>query len=118
MMTEEALYVRRRQATIAIRLEKVLYMEKESRQITIHLVDGETICFYGKYDEIMAMLDERFVHPHASYVINMQYISRLGRQEAVMISGDKIKMGGRCFGRLKRAYDGFIRNNIRSVLET
>ena len=66
----------------------------------------------------MPMLDERFVHPHESYVINMQHIYRLGRQEAVMAGGHKIEMGGRCFGRLKRAYDGFVRDSIRSRFET
>ena len=81
-------------------------------------MEGDDICFYGKYDDIMAMVDDRFVHPHESYVINMQHIFRLGRQEVVMIDGQRIEMGGRCFGRLKRAYDEFIRNNIRSRAET
>ncbi len=118
MKTYEELYIKQRHATVAIRLETILYMEKAGRKITIHVTEGEDICFYSKYDSVMPMLDERFVHPHESYVINMQHIYRLGRQEAVMAGGHKIEMGGRCFGRLKRAYDDFVRNSIRSRFET
>lgn len=117
-MNFEVITVKKQQATFAIQLDTILYMEKHSRTITIHVLEGDDICFYGKYDDIMAMVDDRFVHPHESYVINMQHIFRLGRQEVVMIDGQRIEMGGRCFGRLKRAYDEFIRNNIRSRAET
>lgn len=114
----EDFYIKQQHATIAIRLETILYMEKTGRKITVHVTEGEAICFYGKYDAVMPMLDERFVHPHASYVINMQHIYRLGNQEVVMMGGRRISMGGRCFGRLKRAYDAFVREHIRSRLET
>ena len=117
-MSFEAITVKKQHAIIAVPFDTILYMEKHSRQITIYVTDGKDICFYGKYDSVMPMLDERFAHPHKSYVINMQHIYRLGRQEAVMVSGHKIEMGGRSFGRLKRAYDEYIRENIRNRLGT
>lgn len=116
MNEKDTLFIRQRQATFAIRFETILFMEKKSRKITVHITGGEDVCFYGKYDSVMQMLDSRFVHPHESYVINMQHIYRLGNQEVVMIGGQRIKMGGRCFGRLKRAYDDFVRGHVRSTL--
>ncbi len=118
MKTNDAIFIKVQKTTIAIRTETILYMEKTSRKITIHIVGGEDVYFYGKYDSVMPLLDERFVHPHESYVINMQHIYRLGMREAVMIDGQKISMGDKCFGRLKRAYDAYIRHNIWSRLET
>ena len=108
------IYLKVRQTTHAVRLETILYMEKRSRKITVHVTEGEDICFYGKYDDVMPLLDRRFVHPHQSYVINMQWIYRLGQQEAVMFGGDRIEMGTRCFGRLRKAYNEYIRENISS----
>ncbi len=114
MTINGTIYVKLGRATYAIRLDTILFMEKRRRKITVHVTEGEDICFYGKYDSVMPMLDERFVHPHESYVINMQYIYRLGNHEAVMTDGTKITMGNRCFGRLKTAYEGYIKENIRS----
>jgi Response regulator of the LytR/AlgR family len=110
----DIIYIKVRQTTHAVRMERILYMEKRRRQITVHFTEGEDICFYGKYDEVMSQLDGRFVHPHQSYIINMQWIYRLGQQEAVMYGGDRIAMGIRCFSRLRKAYNEYIRDNIRS----
>ena len=108
----DTIFLKVRQTTYTVRFETILYMEKRGRQITVHLTEGEDICFYGKYYEVMPFLDSRFVHPHESYVINMQWIYRLGQNEAVMFGGDRIKLGNKCFGRLRKAYKGYIQENI------
>ena len=110
----KSIYIKVRQTTHAVRLETILYMEKRGRQITVHVIEGEDICFYGKYDEVMPFLDSRFVHPHQSYVINMQWICRLGQHEALMFGGDRIELGTKCFLRLRKAYNEYITENIRS----
>ena len=114
MLCQDTIYIKVRQTMCAVRLDDILYMEKQYRQIIIHVADGEDVCFYGKYDDVMPLLDSRFVHPHESYVINMQHIQRLGNHEAVMFGGDRIVMGTRCFGKLRKAYDDYITENISS----
>lgn len=113
MVLNDNIYVKVRQTICAVRLESILYMEKRSRRIIIHVDGGDDICFYGKIDSVTPFLDGRFVHPHQSYVINMQHIFRLGQQEAVMFGGDRIEMGNRCFGKLRRAYSEFISGNVQ-----
>jgi len=113
MHTYEKIYIKVRQTIRAVKLESILYMEKQGRQIIIHVAEGESICFYGKFDSVTPMLDGRFVQPHESYVINMQQIVRLGRQEVVMSGGDSIVMGSRCFRQLRKAYDEYIAEYIR-----
>ena len=108
------IFLKVRQTTHAVRQDTILYMEKKGRKITVHVTEGEDICFYGKYNDVMPFLDSRFVHPHQSYVINMQLIYRLGQHEAVMFGGDRIEMGTKCFGRLRKAYNAFIADNIQS----
>ena len=116
MFLNNVICIKVKHCTCAIMLDNILYMEKSRRQIIVHVIEGENVCFYGKYDSVLPMLDERFTHPHQSYVINMQHIIRLGRNEAVLLGGDKIEMGTRCFGRLKREYDQYIRKNIKSSM--
>ena len=107
------IYIKVRQTTFAVRLDDIIYMEKDRRKITVHVVEGDDICFYGRYESVMPLLDSRFVHPHQSYVINMQWIYRLGNNEALMFGGDRIMMGTRCFGKLRRAYNEYIAENVR-----
>lgn len=114
MSSDEMIYIKVRHSMLSVRLENILYMEKQNRQITIHTVSGEDICFYGKYDSVMPLLDERFIHPHQSYVINMQYIYRLGNHSVKMFGGDMIEMGNKCFRRLRKAFDEYIAANFKS----
>ena len=116
-MEQNAIYIHVRQSVYAVRLDTILYMEQEGREITIHSTEGENIRFYGEYSRLLPLLDDRFVHPHRSYVINMQQIFRIGKNEAVMFGGDRIVMGSRCFARLRKAYIAYINENIRSRLE-
>ncbi len=111
---EDVIYIKVRQTLRTVKQDDILYMEKTGRKITVHVCEGEDISFYGKFDALMPLLDCRFVHPHQSYVINMQQISRLGNHEAVMFGGDRIIMGSRCFSKLRKAYDRYITENIYS----
>lgn len=114
MLHRDTIFINVRQTMYAVRLDTILYMEQECREITIHLTEGESIRFYGDYNTLMPSLDSRFVHPHQSYVINMQQIHRLGKNEAVMFGGDRIVLGNQCFARLRKAYNKYITENICS----
>ena len=114
MELNEVVFFKIKQTRYALRYDDIIYMEKRARTITIYTVDGGKYRFYGKYDEVEPMLDFRFTHPHESFVINMQQIYRLGRNEAVMFTGERIELGNLCFGRLKRDYDAYIVENIRN----
>jgi len=112
MITEKMIYIKKRQTRLAIKLEDILYLEKFRRQIIVHITEGEDVRVYGKFDELLPMLDERFAHPHQSYIINMQHIIRLGSNEVIMRRSMKIKLGNHCFAKMKKAYDKYIKDNI------
>ena len=112
MITEKMIYIKKRQTRLAIKLEDILYLEKFRRQIIVHITEGEDVRVYGKFDELLPMLDERFAHPHQSYIINMQHIIRLGSNEVIMHRSMKIKLGNHCFTKMKKAYDKYIKDNI------
>lgn len=112
MLTEKMIYIKKRQARLAIKLKDILYLEKFRRQIIVHITEGEDVRVYGKFDALTPMLDGRFAHPHQSYIINMQHIIRLGSNEVIMREGMKIKLGNHCFAKMKKSYDEYIKDNI------
>lgn len=93
----------------AIPVGDIVLMEKDRRRIIVHTVDEE-IVFYGKFDDVMPMLDERFTCPHRSYIINMDHISRLRETEVVMDADKRVNLGRMCFTRLLKSYDEYIMN--------
>ena len=47
MLNPDTIYINVRQTVYAVRLDTILYMEQESREITVHLTEGEKIRFYA-----------------------------------------------------------------------
>ena len=94
-------YVRGRQYIIPF--EEIIYMEKDLRKIIMHTKKGD-ITFYGRYCDVMPLLDERFANCHRSFVLNMDEIRRLSENRIIMSNDDTIRFGIKCFNRLKRAY--------------
>lgn len=111
------LCIRKGRQRIAVPFDDIIFMEKDRRLITIHRKGGEQLTFYGKFDEIMPVLDERFTHPHCSYVINMDSIFRLGNMEALLEESKRVILGKTCFQRLCRDYDEYVLKSVRKKLE-
>ncbi len=91
----------------AIPFDEIVYMEKDLRKIIIHTAKGN-ISFYGRYCNVMPLLDERFANCHRSYVLNMNEIRCLSEEVIVMSNDDTVCFGTKCFQRLKRAYEAYI----------
>jgi len=87
----------------AIPYDDIIYMEKDLRKIVVHTMKGE-IAFYGKFCDVMPLLDERFTNCHRSYVLNMDEIRCLSDDVIVMSSEESFRFGLKCFQRLKRDY--------------
>lgn len=94
----------------AVPVGEIIMMEKDKRRIIVHTA-GEEIVFYGKFDDVMPLLDERFVCPHRSYIINMDHISRLGETEIVLDSDNRVNLGRMCFARMLKSYDEYVMNS-------
>lgn len=107
---EAILNVKSGKRRYAVPVGEIIMMEKDKRKIIVHTVEGE-IVFYGKFDDVMPLLDERFVCPHRSYIINMDHISRLGETEIVMDADNRVCLGRTCFARLLKIYDEYVMNS-------
>ena len=96
---------------ISVPLNEIIFFEKEKRKIIVHSL-SDNISFYGKFEDVLLFLDERFNYPHKSYIFNMDYILRLGLSEIVLEGGTKIIMGRKCFARCTKTFDGYVAKRV------
>ena len=98
--------ISKRQETYILRLNDILYMEKNLRKIKVY-IDGEfypeqsCIEFYGKFPDVMSHLDRRFMHCHRSYVINMDKIVVMSHNTIFMEKNLKVYMGRNTYSKAK-----------------
>ncbi len=95
----------------AIPFNSIVYMEKDRRRIVVHTTDKERI-FYGKYDEIVPLLDDRFINPHRSFVLNMDFIVEMDKNTVQMCTGCSISFCRECLERTKKGYDHYIAKKL------
>jgi len=75
--------------------ESVKYLELINRRITLHLTNGEVLlskAIRSSFKKTVAVLmeDERFISPHKSYVINMDYIEQLTGKSFIIKGGIEV----------------------------
>lgn len=72
----------------------ILYLEMFQHKVTIHLLNKNNIEVRGTLSEFIEQLStSRFAQPHKSYLVNLDYIDKLNKQEIIMTNGDIIPIG-------------------------
>ena len=71
------------------KLNDIIYLESNKRKLTMHLANGNTVVFYGKLKDVyqQQLYNLGFIHIHASYVVNYNYISKAKYNEVVLVDG-------------------------------
>ena len=75
--------------------ESIICLELVNRRITLHLSSGEVLiskALRSSFKKTVATLmdDERFISPHKSYVINMDYIEQLSGKSFIIKGGIEV----------------------------
>lgn len=65
---------------VRLRCDEILYFEAQDHDIIIHKKDGTTQSFRLTMKELEEQLSENFCRIHASYIVNMQYVTRIARE--------------------------------------
>lgn len=88
----------------------ILYMETFQHKVKIHLANKENIELRGTLGELAEQVPEhKFAQPHKSYLVNLDYIDRLNKQEIIMTNGDLIPVG--------RSKSGSFHERLRNFLK-
>jgi DNA-binding LytR/AlgR family response regulator len=75
------------QKTIFILFSHILYIEILNHDIHIFQLDGQLTRFRGSLSKIAKELDNRFLQPNQSFIVNMEYILSIGRK-VINLRGD------------------------------
>jgi DNA-binding LytR/AlgR family response regulator len=83
-----------------ILLRDIVFVEILGHNLSIHLVNDETVSLNKPLKEFSPALlaDERFAHCHGSIIVNMDFVETIRDNAAVLRTGQTIPISRRCNG--------------------
>lgn len=102
------LVLRHDHVTDIVRPEDILYAESDRRNVVVHTNSAEHRT-YAKLSDILGQLPDNFVRCHQSYVVNLDYVARLGAETVTLSSGKSIPVSRRWRPSVREALFGRIR---------
>ena len=100
---EDYLYIKVRKSQYKIPQSRILYIERNIRETTIHTYTTE-FQTSEKIDSILRRLPDYFVSCHRSYAINLKMASAIHRNSAVFSNGRVIPIGRTHYEDVKKAF--------------
>ncbi len=88
---------------VRVSCKEIMYCESAGRKIVIH-TEQKQYEFYGKLDNVKSMLSDNFFQIHKSYIVNKNYIKKIGCSEVTMMDGSR-------FG-ISRTYKDLVKNKL------
>ncbi len=95
--SEQFVSVVRKHIITKIEFSNIIFIEAHSRQIHFNLNRGEVLSISGSLKEYINLIDRdmRFAIPHASYIVNMDYVKTIKNQEIILHNGRTISISRR-----------------------
>lgn len=84
----------------------LIYVEVIGRVIYFYQKDGNVVVCYTSISQVEEKLltDKRFIKPHRSYIINMDYVKTLVREGFTLISNQFIPVSRNAYKKVKQAF--------------
>lgn len=86
--------------------ESILYLENKKRKVIVHTKDG-SYEFYGKLTDVVKSLDERFLHCHRSYAINMEEVAAMEDSRIHFADDGDLYLGRDTFRKTKQQVEEY-----------
>ncbi|GAA6411200.1 LytTR family DNA-binding domain-containing protein [Blautia hominis] len=80
---EQFFVIEQKAKTIRIPLRQTLAFQSDRRKV-LALVEGETIDFYGKIDDVIRELPSYFIRIHNRCIVNLNYVTTLEKDRCIM----------------------------------
>lgn len=96
-----------KQGTTKIKMDDILYFEKDLRRIHVHTTEG-IYSFYGSFENLEKMIDYRFCRCHYSVVVNLSKIDSLERYSLRLESGENLTISQRKYPSTRTRYRTFL----------
>ncbi len=91
---------------VRIHYHAVMYLEVTGKTITFSMGSGEKHQMYGTLSEAEAafLVQERFLKPHRSYIVNMDFVRKLSEGEMTLTDGSRVPISKANYNEVKRRY--------------
>jgi len=113
MMNEKYIPIINREETCKVYIKNVLFIEQDLRK-TIIYTEKDKFWRYGKMDELLKFLDNRFLKCHQSCIINMDKVIKMKEQTIFFENGAKIIMGKEKFRFVKQSFANHLINVMKN----
>lgn len=73
---------------------QLMYMEAMGHSVVLHHANGTTTQTFLAFSSLLEQLlsQEVFVQTHRSYVVNLHYVHRVGKNELILLNGAKLPL--------------------------
>ena len=88
------------------KIKNIVYLESRNRKLILHLSDGRKKIFYGTLKDVFSdyLQNANFLHIHASYVVNYNYVSAITRSNVVLSTGAALPISKQKKDEVEEAY--------------
>ncbi|MDR1537965.1 MAG: LytTR family DNA-binding domain-containing protein [Clostridiales bacterium] len=83
------LYIKYKSSVVSAPFTDILFIENFNRKVRVQMKDG-CIETYISIDELFRKMDQRFVHCHKSFIVNMDYVRDLTKNKFVLKNGNEV----------------------------
>lgn len=96
---------------IRINLDDLIYAEANVGEVKLVLSD-QTLSLKMSLTDFEKKLDERFVSTHRSYLVNLQYVSRLLKTDVALNNGEMVPLSRRRAKEVQAAFIAYYRGSV------
>jgi DNA-binding LytR/AlgR family response regulator len=98
-----------KEETLNIPFHRIVYCELERRTLCCTTADGKkqtSVTLRKPFEEVVSVLltDNRFVRPHSSFAVNLDYVESMKSKSLTMKNGTVIPIVHRVAGEIKETY--------------
>lgn len=92
---------------------KLLYGEAMRKTVNLHLSDNTVVSSVMTFTKLVTLLENNsdFVKTHRSYIVNMNYIEHISKNEIIMMNGDRIPIPPKKYSEVSKIFFDFAFNN-------
>ena len=104
-----------------IGLHQIEYVEYREHALVFHLNDGREVSsriIQESFSSIAenTLHDPRFLKPHASYVVNMDYVAGVNASSFEMLSGASVPISKRIYSSAKQQFVDYVKGKTDTII--
>lgn len=109
---KRTLVFRSQNAAVVIPLDSIRSIQSSGHKVIVCTKDGRSEKFTETFASVESRLDERFLTLRRGFSVNMDSISKMLHDSAVLVNGEEILLSRRERSRIKAKFDDYIFNRL------